>query len=36
MIKERDETVEKLINTVESLGIDNFTISNDGNITYND
>ena len=35
MIKERDETVEKLINTVESLGIENFTIYDDGNITYN-
>ena len=36
MIKERDELVEKLINTIETLGIDNFTLYEDGNITYND
>lgn len=36
MIRERDELVKKLINTMESLGIDNFTIYDDGNITYND
>ena len=35
MIKERDELVNKLINTIELLGIDNFTIYDDGNITYN-
>ena len=35
MIKERDELVDKLINTIEILGIDNFTLYDDGNITYN-
>ena len=35
MIKERDELVDKLINTIETLGTDNFTLYVDGNITYN-
>ena len=35
MIKERDELVDKLINTIETLGTDNFTLYDDGNITYN-
>ena len=35
MIKERDELVDKLINTIETLGIDNFTLYDDGDINYN-
>lgn len=35
LIKERDELVSKLTNTIETLGIDDFTIYDDGDITYN-
>ncbi|MBQ9023608.1 MAG: hypothetical protein IJ105_00125 [Bacilli bacterium] len=35
MIKERDELVSKISNVINELGIDNFTLYDDGDIEYN-
>lgn len=35
MTKERDELVSKISNVINELGIDNFTLYDDGDIEYN-
>lgn len=35
MIEERDMLVDKLIEAIDKLGIDNFTLYEDGDIVYN-